>query len=560
MHIVSRPNSTLTQSVKRENSSKILLDRILSSENTIQVVRDMPSPSLLLLIKDVGLADTMELLELMSANQIQEHLDLDVWVGDRINFKSIGEWLQTLFAANARKAVQQMHGLDFDLICFLFKSHATIFDTQEGEEPIGNLDLHTITPDRRYIVAFYEEEAHETNGIGHSLKAYLESLYERDLRFVFLLMEAVRHETASSLEESAYDFRRTRLADMGFPELEQALSVFSYQDPDSAALQTTYEANKLPPQAATNFIMQIVPQNQNINHALQSLDQERREQIEHALIYLVNQVFVVRNGGNFDLETMKKSGDFAMATLNLGLRYLSKDKPEEFGFWLSKLSPQQLFRTGFSLLIKLQRQWRALVRAQNLSQATIAALDFPLKEVVEGINRRIPSFFCNLTDHKNAAHRTFSELTEVALTARALSQSAFRASLVGPHGLAVDFEKNLDHCHGVYFATYLCNQLISPESSVKDPLQKFSDEMLEGLFNRLEKIAEMRKFTQADKMRIYETAKVLAKSLQAAWPKQSLSELESKAVSYADIVLGAVEAEFSRLSHAPSKQFITSLL
>lgn len=556
-------NITLAQSVKRENSSSAILNQLLSSENSLQLIRETPSTNLLLLIKEVGLTDSLELLELLSPGQVQEHLDLDIWRADSVNSKALGEWLEALFAANPRKAVQQLHGLDFDLLCLLYKTHSRIFDTSIGEEAWGESSLQVTTPDYRYCILFNEEEAHETNNIAVYLKQYLEGLFARDLRFAFLLLEAVRHETCSSLEESAYNFRKSRLADMGFPEMSDALALFAFHDPDKLAKTPDFMGNTSLRTDSRHYALQMAPQNQLVQAAMQELDQKRQKEIEAALIYLVNQVFVVRNGGNFDLETMKRSGEFAMTTMNLGLQYVSQDRPHLYAEWLQKLSPQQLFTLGFSLVLKVQRQWRSVCKNENfgLSLASINALDFPLKEVAESIVKRIPVFCCTLVDSSSVQIKSFSALSEVAVSANALAQAAFRSSLLGPLGLNVDYRAHTDVTHSVFFASFLCQAILAEEAKNNELSSlKFSQEQLCALFNRLQESDSGKKFSSSDKERAKEAAKAVAHSLQKAWPASSLEELEKKAATYAEIALGSVEAELARLDSPPVREFIRSVL
>src|SRR5688572_23519251 len=90
--------------------AKKRLDRIIERKDAMQIVRKMPVQDLYSTIREVGVDDSLELLELCSARQVQAFLDLDGWKGDRLDPAAISSWLRALFSANAERATGQLRG------------------------------------------------------------------------------------------------------------------------------------------------------------------------------------------------------------------------------------------------------------------------------------------------------------------------------------------------------------------------------------------------------------------------------------------------------------------
>ncbi|HEY1098898.1 MAG TPA: DUF6178 family protein, partial [Myxococcota bacterium] len=102
-------------------SAKVRLDRIVSRKDTMRVVRAMPVVDLYATIRDVGLEDSLEILELMSPAQVQGFLDLDGWRRDRVDATAMARWVGAFFAANPDRAVGQLRGLDLELLTLIVK-------------------------------------------------------------------------------------------------------------------------------------------------------------------------------------------------------------------------------------------------------------------------------------------------------------------------------------------------------------------------------------------------------------------------------------------------------
>ena len=68
-------------------------------------------------------------------------------------------------------------------------------------------------------------------------------MFERDYNYFGGLMEEVYWGVEAELEEEAYQFRRARLNDRGFPDFFEAQSVFAYLKPEQfLTIRAGYES------------------------------------------------------------------------------------------------------------------------------------------------------------------------------------------------------------------------------------------------------------------------------------------------------------------------------
>jgi len=464
---------------------------ILDRPDAKQIVQVLPPQDLMLIIKECGLSDSLELIELLSAEQVRCMLDLDGWRGDRLNPTTMGEWLECLSLANRERAMAQFVSLDIELISLLFKVYATVYDYNEEEGLPSDIPLYTITPDRLYIVVF--DDKSEEKSLVQFLKQVLEQLYEKDIQFVHRLVEGVRWETPSMLEEEELRLRNGRLEDLGFTLKEDAQKLFYYLDPDSVHI----DANSSSDEPAV-FVSSLVLPTDYENYpafkkALQELDLQGRERILGQLTMTINSVHQVISGEFGDVAALKVSTRRCMATCEMALSYLAIAKSVKESAALQALSIQTLFRVGNSLSLRLQRQAKALLKNEStcLQGAALARLDSPLRESLAGLLKKTPLFFEGLVDAKSLVYRPFDKLTEVIAATHALSEAALRAAFIGgDQGLrfsdaylrSIGYEDEATQPQmWVLLATWIANSLLSHDD-LRNP---FDEQRLRALLGLL---------------------------------------------------------------------------
>src|SRR5215470_17923430 len=99
--------------------SKEQLDEFLALSDAAHVVRSASFEEVFFTIKHVGLADSLDLLPLISGKQIRGFIDLDCWRKDTFVRKPFMEWIAAFIQAGAEETMKAISGID-DILTALF--------------------------------------------------------------------------------------------------------------------------------------------------------------------------------------------------------------------------------------------------------------------------------------------------------------------------------------------------------------------------------------------------------------------------------------------------------
>ncbi|MDR0966405.1 MAG: DUF6178 family protein, partial [Myxococcales bacterium] len=298
-------------------------------------------------------------------------------------------------------------------------------------------------PEGKYLLEFRVEGASLSG-----LKRVLNLLYAQDPFQAARLIEAVRWELSAELEESAYRWRAARLADQGFPDLEEALSYFAFVDPN-APVPTACAPAAFPP------LFSLAPTNHGarfLDRALQLVPAEAREAIEGQLIALLNAVLVVDEVDPGAIEDVEQALERARDTLSLGLDKSASGDPRRGAELISTASLKRIFQVGVSLALKLKFRLDRFMRSHQLALpgAAETLLDAPHGHLVHAIRRKRP-LFIDLPEGSDGALdapapllRAFRSMADVARADRWISEIEHIVDLMASLGLDLaDLQRQL---------------------------------------------------------------------------------------------------------------------
>lgn len=533
---------------------------IIDRPDVMRVVRALPVQEIFVTLKEVGPSDALELVELMSPAQVQGVLDLDAWRRDRLDPAQLGEWLEILYAANPDRAVKQIAALDLELLSLVFKMFTRIYDIKEGEDIPENPKLHSISPDQRYLIAYDEADGR----LAHALKQTVDRMFGTDLEFVIHLIESVRWETPSHLEETSFRWRSGRLADYGFAPPGDAQEVFAFVDPDDKLARAPAEVPEPlafreddedpPPDLSTSVLLPdelLSGSGQSVlARALALADEKVRRRFTHELIGASNRLHMATGGDLGDPASLKETVQRASDTIGVGLSYLAKGEPDRLAEPLTRLTALELFQAGHSLTMRIARELRARIRAEGsgLGGEGMLRLDTPLRETVAGLLRPQPLLFGGLMDPAREDYVPFSSLQEIARASQAASEAAFRAEL-SARGLGVTDERmkelGVDDArtgpsHGALVGAFLARVIVAEPTSI-EPLD---DDALRRLHARM-KVGD---FTGDDVARAQTALGAVAEGLAPLAGAPTADEAEERAAAFAGQVLHALAVELGAVA------------
>lgn len=210
------------------------------------------------------------------------------------------------------------------------------------------------TPEGRYLVEFKVEGA-ELSG----LRSLLNDLIAENPFEAVRLLEAVRWEVLSELEETGYQFRTARLQDLGFPTLESAMSLFSRVDVPPSPAPGAQQAALATERGRVDWL----------EAAFQGLTEVESDNLVGEMRDVSNAALVAELADPGDLEALRSVGEMVRDYLSLGFEHLTGGDPARANDVVHEYPLKRIFQVGFTLTLKLK------YRADRLMKAPLAVLD-----------------------------------------------------------------------------------------------------------------------------------------------------------------------------------------
>jgi Family of unknown function (DUF6178) len=404
-------------------------DLILSAPEAERLVQSFSPETLFYTVKEIGSADSGDLLSLAVPEQIQGLFDLDCWTRDRPNLDRMREWIEALTEAGRQRMAEGLMGLDMEMLALLLRQY---FRVHRLDDPLTAADVPSdrfLQFDEHYIIEFQHHDA-----ILQPLVDFLEEVFERDYTYFATLMEEIYWSVETELEEEAYQFRRARLNDRGFPDFFEAQDVFAYVNPhDFLKIRAGYTA---PTRADLLRDDEVVPHQMApvladtdlslFNTALMAgFAAQGQRQLRSEMALVSNQVLVASAVDFGDLEAVRVAVEMTHHYLNLGLENLAGGELNNAIEHLRDTHLKLLFRLGVSLTIDLRKRAEQITAALGLDPARvkeISYLDSPYREALAGFLERRPRFFEGLTGNGSVAMRDFGAMRDVHLGHAVLDQ------------------------------------------------------------------------------------------------------------------------------------------
>jgi hypothetical protein len=397
--------------------AKKRMDAIIESPDARALVRSLPAEDLYFTIREVGLADATELVQLASPQQFQTFVDLGAWKKDRLGTHEVLTWLRAARGDEPEEFLRKVHGVDVEVLEFLLREFTVVHDLEEN--PDVNPEGVTLeTPEGRYLLEFKGVEGPELA----AMRALMNDLIAENPLEAVRFLEATRWESLAELEETAYRFRTARLHDLGFPPLDEAVRLFSRVDTGPAPA----------PPASTALVPGQPGQVDYLGAVVRGLDEDERNGLEAELRHLANSVLVAEVEEPGELEALRRVGETTRDYLLLGLEHLTGGDPARAADAVRQATLKHVFQVGFSLTLTLK------FRADRLMKAPLAQLDgTPLlmpeeAAAVVALRRKRPRRTLRVPGAEPVPFRSRRELaaSEEVLT-RAEAQVALLGALLG---------------------------------------------------------------------------------------------------------------------------------
>jgi len=363
------------------------LDLILDARNPLALVRALPADELYLAIREIGLSDALPLVQLASARQFTTFLDLDAWRGAEFQPSRAMTWLRAARLGSiddpraAARWARKLAGLDPEVLFLTLRSALRVHDLEQDEDPQIESDRFMRTPENKFIVEFQVE-----GGDYVAVKGVLDDLYAEDPFKATRLLSAIRWELDSELSETELRWREARLADLGFPSLQDALSWFARPPASPPGARPGSPAR--PP----GFWIAAHAGSAFLDLAAARLSDEDRLLLEPQLVAAANAVVVADSVDPGEVEAVARALQAARALIELGLELRAGADEEAGARALAELPVKRLFQEGFGRLLALKWRVDRLLGDHGVGTRESPLLDPPLGEGLVALSLKRPRF------------------------------------------------------------------------------------------------------------------------------------------------------------------------
>lgn len=396
-------------------------DLILSAPEAERLVQSFSPETLFYTLKEIGSSDAGDLLSLALPEQVRSLFDLDCWDKDRPNVQRMREWVEALTEAGRRRLADGLLGLDVEMVSLLLRDYVKIHRVDDPSAADDAPSNRYVQFDEHYLIEFIRYDA-----ITQPLNDFLEEAFERDYTCFTALMEECYWGVQAELEEEAYQFRRARLEDRGFPEYFDAQDVFSYLDP--ARFDEIRRGYEKPSRAgliddeetiAPEMAVARPGENSLFNAALAAgFAAEGQRQVRSEMALVANRVLVARQVDFGDLDAVRTAVETTHNYLNLALEHLAGGELAVAVESLKDTHLKLLFRLGVSLTIDLRTRGEEVIKGLGLDPKRnheIHYLDAPYREALAGFLERQPRFYAALDGTGAVEMRDFRAMRDLHL-------------------------------------------------------------------------------------------------------------------------------------------------
>lgn len=436
----------------RQASGKQKYDLLINAVDAEKLTSQLHPQELYLTINELGSEYSTELLSLANSTQITTLLDLDCWEGDSVSPILSLHWLQLLLDTGAEKVCQLVNEIEPEIFAIFLKKHMTIIRGLEAYDDDDAENARRL--ESLYDIDFASEDAAKV------INAFLKIIMEQAQPSYLLLMEMIRSEISSSLEEEVFQDRNNRLSDLGFVPRIEAMSIYSMIDPTKfkpgGKEDFRLEADALPDPSA--LLAQAGPNNLLTEVLTNGLSHE----LATELCMLANRKM---SADNTDISSPKEIGRSLQElydTLNLALEYLAGSDIQQAQEVVNKTYLLQLFQLGHSLRQQIQDQAKVLLKSDIGPY-----FDYPELLFLDALQERPPVLYFEATESTASRLQTITTLKDLEQAKLRLQQINDLQQLFEQHLPFTmpkpEQEETSETTLSMLFLTAVANQLLGRE-------------------------------------------------------------------------------------------------
>ena len=534
----------------REALDKILslpgseaINRILDHHDPGQLVRAISRVDFFWLIKKIGEDDSLPLLRLASNDQWQYMMDMELWKRDRIELKEMVSWLDRLIKADPERLARWLYSDDGNLLAHYFFHYMLDVKIKEDQDYIPPDGYFTF--DNLYFISILDKENEEV------IEQMLRNLSSEDYNRFHALLLGLGGVIPSEIEEELYRLKSVRMAEDGYLPFEEAISIYSYQNPELIK-KASSEYRLLFPDEETSALVPLTPlsyaEGDNIFSKTIALihDSQSLERLRLEFAGLCNQIFsadgILPEGMDDLINITRKAAGY----LSIGIERLSGGDLQVAEEFIRNNPLVSIFRAGFGMTLELK--WEAEKRIKGawfLKNGMDAGFwGDEWGGLLKGILMKRPLFY-------KGGHRSFENLSEVETSRTVLHRLALLDRLMGEVSNSFNMKKDLFKDPLLTFHTILFHSWAVRKLDLGNSFVPLSMDQAKKFFTLIRGKDDVPPFTLRDFKGIF--LEDCVSLLQAIGPddismlRQALTELwEEFAEEYATVDVSDLDPRYTK--------------
>ena len=324
------------------------LDRLADREDALEVIQGLAPQDVYRALTRRGLQDSLEILPLLSDEQIVRIWDYDVWRNDRLAPLEVSRWLALWREVGTEELSKRFRALDEEYQIGFLTGMVEMFDEEEFEN-LSQADQYSLT--RLPCNTLFYRLKTPAPQVEENIQALIAAVLAEDVAYAYSLLNHAAYMPPNEAEASLAQFRRARLEEDGFVSYEESQLAFRPVDLDALARQWSLEAGVSSLQTIRSkdevkFLGAAI-------NAAAAFDPAVGDGLLRSLAHLSNAVCAASHVETEDLEGQRRVLALVHAYVNLGLQWLSGNDLQRAAQVLRSEHVQVLFRVGLSLLRRL---------------------------------------------------------------------------------------------------------------------------------------------------------------------------------------------------------------
>jgi hypothetical protein len=367
--------------------SKDQLDEFLARPDAAHVVRNASFEEVFFTIKHIGLADSLDLLSLLSGKHVRGFIDLDCWRKDTFVRKPFMEWIAAFIQAGAEETMKAISGIDEMVTSLFLKDLVHVYEIDRDDPPTGTQLI--FTPDNRFGVEPFEQGEPTTIGM-----LILDALFKYNPQLGTHILTKVRYTTRTELEEMAYENKNRRLEMHGFVDYYDAMSIYAMPPAGESKVVGDREApteeivgEENPGNLPAIFADSLVGGAFLMKAFEQITDPVESDRFAQELTALGNRILSANLVNLGELESIRPALDEMRNFLTIGLEHLTGMRSDLAAAALRQNYIQTIFKTGFDQVARLREEADRLAHVRGFK---VSMLDEPDEQFIEALRRFKP--------------------------------------------------------------------------------------------------------------------------------------------------------------------------